>query len=464
MAVEMKDIVELAKARGFVFQGSEIYGWLANTWDYGPYGSILKENIKNAWIKTFVQERTDVVYLDASILMNQLTWVASWHVWGFSDPLTECKECHARNRVDKMIEEKLEKDPSYIIPSNWAADKTPNEDLNSYIHAGNIECPNCWAKNWTDIIRFNLMLKTHLWVNEESWELSYLRPETAQWIFVNFANILRSTRRKLPFWVAQAWKAFRNEITPKNFIFRTREFEQIEIEYFCEPWTDEWFFQEWYDEENRFFTEVLWFAKEKVRFVEIPKEWLPHYSKRAWDFEFLFPFGWWEISTLANRTNYDLKAHMELSKQDLSYFDPYKNTKFIPYVIEPSIWLSRLVLAALCNAYDKVQTEEWERVVLRLNPKLAPVKIAILPIVKKLSDEAMKIYSGLSKNWMCEFDETWAIGKRYYRFDEIGTPYCLVVDNETIENWTVTVRDRDSGLQDVVKVIDLEEYFRKKLG
>jgi len=462
--IEMKDIVELSKIKWFVYQWSEIYWWLANTWDYGPYGILLKENIKNAWIKAFVQERTDMVMLDAAILMNSQTWVASGHVSSFSDPLTECKSCHTRNRADKMIEEKLENDSKFPVPNNWAADKTPNDDLNKYIHEWHIECPNCGTKNWTDIIRFNLMLSTHLWVNEESWDQAYLRPETAQWIFVNFANVVRSSRRKVPFGIAQCGKAFRNEITPKNFIFRTREFEQIEIEYFCEPGTDEQFFKEWYDEETRFFTEVLWLDKDKVRFVEIPKDWLPHYSKRAWDFEFLFPFGWWEISTLANRTDYDLKAHMWLSKQDLSYFDPFVNKKYVPYVIEPSIWLSRLVLAAMCGAYDTVDTEEWTRIVLRFKPSIAPIKIAVLPIVKKLWDEAKKIYKELSKNWMCEYDETGNVGKRYFRFDEIWTPFCIVVDDSTVNNNTVTVRDRDTGLQDTVKVTELEEYFRKKLS
>lgn len=463
MAVEMKDIVELAKSRGFVYPGSEIYGWLANAWDYGPYGSILKENIKNAWMKEFVQKRSDIVYIDAAILMNPQTWVASGHVGGFSDPLIECKWCHTRHRADKLIEAKIEKDTNCELPVNWAGDKTPSEDLNAYTKAWHLECPNCWEKKFADVVRFNLMLKTQLWVNEDNSSLSYLRPETAQGIFVDFPNILRTSRRKLPFWVAQCGKAFRNEITPGNFIFRTREFEQIEIEYFCEPGTDETNFSMWLSEENRFFTEVLGLSKDKVRFVEIPPEWLPHYSKRAGDFEFLFPFGWWEISTLANRTNYDLTAHMTLSKQDMSYFDPFTNRKFIPFVIEPSIWLSRLVLATMANAYDKVATEEWERIVLRLKPSLAPIKIAILPIVKKLNAEATEIYNLLSKNYMCEYDDTGAIGKRYFRFDEIGTPFCVTIDSENYNNWLVTVRDRDTMTQDLVKITELEQYFKGKI-
>lgn len=461
--VEMKDIVELSKARWFVYPWSEIYGWLANSWDYGPYGSLLKENIKNLWIKEFVQKRDDMMLLDAWILMNPQVWVASGHVGWFSDPLVECKDCHTRHRADKLIEAKIEADANCVLPNNWAWDKTPSEDLNAYTASGYLECPNCKSKNFADVVRFNLMLKTQLWVNEDNSSLSYLRPETAQWIFVDFPNILRTSRRKLPFWVAQCWKAFRNEITPGNFIFRTREFEQIEIEYFCEPGTDEAFFSSWHDEEFRFFTEVLGFDKDKVRFVEIPKDWLPHYSKRAWDFEFLFPFGWWEISTLANRTNYDLTAHMTLSKQDTSYFDPFTNRKYIPYVIEPSIWLSRLVLAALSNAY----TVEWEweeaRTVLKFDPKVAPIKVWVLPVVKKIWDDAKKVFAQLAEDFVCEYDEVWTIGKRYARFDEIGTPFCVTIDSENFANWKVTVRYRDSMEQEVVELSELNEFLRKKM-
>lgn len=461
--VEMKDIVELSKARWFVYPGSEIYGWLANSWDYGPYGSLLKENIKNLWIKEFVQKRDDMMLLDAGILMNPQVWVASGHVWGFSDPLIECKECHARHRADKLIEAKIDADANCALPNNWAGDKTPSEDLNAYTAAWHLECPNCKSKNFAGVVRFNLMLKTQLWVNEDNSSLSYLRPETAQWIFVDFPNILRTSRRKLPFWVAQCGKAFRNEITPGNFIFRTREFEQIEIEYFCEPGTDEAYFSTWHDEEVRFFTEVLGLDKEKVRFVEIPKDGLPHYSKRAGDFEFLFPFGWWEISTLANRTNYDLTAHMTLSKQDTSYFDPFTNRKYIPYVIEPSIWLSRLVLATLSNAYTIEGEWEEARTVLKFDPKVAPIKVWVLPVVKKIGDDARKVFKQLTEDFVCEYDEVGTIGKRYARFDEIGTPFCVTIDSENFANGKVTVRYRDSMEQELVELENLNEFLRKKM-
>lgn len=460
--VEMKDLVELSKVRGFVYQGSEIYGGLANSWDYGPYGSMLKENIKNAWIREFVQKRPDMTLLDAAILMNPNVWVASGHVGGFSDPLMECKDCHTRHRADKLVEEGIEKDTDFPVPANWAGDKTPTEDFDAYITKGYIACPSCGAKNWTGIQRFNLMLQTHQGVTEDSTSLVYLRPETAQGIFVNFANIARTSRKKVPFGVAQCGKAFRNEITPKNFIFRTREFEQIEIEFFCKPGTDEAFFEEWLSEEQRFFTEVLGFSTDKVRFVEIPKEGLPHYSRRAGDFEYLFPFGWGEISTLANRTDYDLKAHMSLSKADLSYFDPFTNEKYIPYVIEPSIGLSRLTLAALSDAYTQVETEEGSRIIMKFKPSIAPIKVAILPLVKKLGAEAMEVYKLLSPYFMCEYDETGAIGKRYYRMDEIGVPFSICVDSENYDQGQLTVRNRDTGLQEVVKIGNLVEYFRNK--
>jgi len=461
--VEMKDIVELSKARWFVYPWSEIYGWLANSWDYGPYWSLLKENIKNLWIKEFVQKRDDMMLLDSSILLNSQVWVASWHIWGFSDPLIECKDCHTRHRADKLIEAKIDENANCILPNNWAWDKTPNEDLNAYTAWWNLECPNCKSKNFAPVVRFNLMLKTQLWVNEDNSSLSYLRPETAQWIFVDFPNILRTSRKKLPFWVAQCWKAFRNEITPWNFIFRTREFEQIEIEYFCEPWTDDANFAMWYDEETRFFTEILWFDKDKIRFVEIPKDWLPHYSKRAWDFEFLFPFGWWEISTLANRTDFDLKAHMTLSKQDTSYFDPFTNRKYIPYVIEPSIWLSRLVLATLSNAY----TVEWEgeeaRTYLKFDPKVAPIKVWVLPVVKKIWEDAKKVFKQLAEDFVCEYDEVWTIGKRYARFDEIWTPFCVTIDSENFVNEKVTIRYRDTMEQELIELKNLNDFIKNKL-
>lgn len=326
-----------------------------------------------------------------------------------------------------------------------------------------IPCPDCGAKDWTEVRNFNLMFKTHQWVVEDSTALIYLRPETAQWIFVNFANALRTSRKKVPFGIAQVGKAFRNEITPGNFIFRTREFEQMEIEFFCEPGTDLAWHAKWKEDCMNFLTNVIGIKKESLRYRDHNADELSHYSNATTDIEFRYPFGWWELQGIADRTDFDLKAHMAESKADLSYFDPVNNKKYIPYVIEPSIWLTRLFLATMLNAYDKVQTEEWERVILRLDPKIAPVKIAVLPIVKKLWDEAMKIYSQLSKHWMCEYDETGNVGKRYFRFDEIGTPYCIVVDDNTVNNSTVTIRDRDTGLQDTVKVEELVEYFRNKL-
>lgn len=461
--IEMKDLVELSKVRGFVYQGSEIYGGLANSWDYGPYGSMLKENIKNAWIREFVQKRPDMCLLDAAIMMNPNVWVASGHVGGFSDPLMECKDCHTRHRADKLVEEGIEKDAKFPVPANWAGDKTPTEDFDTYITKGSIACPNCGKKNWSGIQRFNLMLSTHQGVTEDSTSLVYLRPETAQGIFVNFANIARTSRKKVPFGVAQCGKAFRNEITPKNFIFRTREFEQIEIEYFCKPGTDEETFEHWLREEQRFFVDVLGFDTEKVRFVEIPKEGLPHYSRRAGDFEYLFPFGWGEISTLANRTDYDLKAHMALSKADLSYFDPFTNEKYIPYVVEPSIGLSRLTLAALSDAYTKVETEEGSRIIMKFKPSIAPIKVAVLPLVKKLGAEAMEVYKLLSAHFMCEYDEAGAIGKRYYRMDEIGVPFSICVDSENYNQGQLTVRHRDTGIQEIVKMENLVSFIQSYL-
>lgn len=483
MSLEMSTLVTFAKTKGFVYPGSDIYGGLANSWDYGPLGSVLKENIKNLWIKNFVQKRKDMVLLDAAILMNPQVWVASGHVGSFSDPLMECKDCNTRHRADKLIEDKLEKISShtesgyvklnseegewtkaapFVLPKNWAWDKTPLEDLNEYVKLGYIACPHCGAKNWGDVKRFNLMLSTHQWVTEDASALVYLRPETAQGIFVNFPNIARSSRKKIPFGVAQCGKAFRNEITPKNFIFRTREFEQIEIEYFCKPGTDGETFESWLVEEDRFFKEVLGFKSEKIRFVEIPKEGLPHYSKRAGDFEYLFPFGWGEISTLANRTDYDLKAHMAESKQDLSYFDPFDNTKYIPYVVEPSIGLSRLTLAAMCDAYDEVANDEWSRVVMRFSPAVAPIKVGIFPLVKKFAEQASELYDLLSEHFVCEYDEAGTIGKRYARADETGIPFSICVEPENYDQGQVTVRDRDTGEQEIVKLDALVAWLKAK--
>ncbi len=519
----MATLVTFAKTKGFVYQGSEIYGGLANSWDYGPLGATLKENIKNLWIKEFVQKRKDMVLLDAAIMMNPNVWVASGHVRSFSDPLMECRDCHTRHRADKLIEEQI-LDKKYLeiwgstcnlfegsgsqneflnkwntisvheeklslieslrekfkgnivlldyeikkfkeipLPNNWTGDKTPLEDLNIYNAGWHLQCPNCGSKNWGDVKRFNLMLSTSQWTTEDATALVYLRPETAQGIFVNFPNIARSTRKKIPFGVAQCGKAFRNEITPKNFIFRTREFEQIEIEYFCKPGTDAETFETWLIDENQFFIDTLGLKAENVRFVEIPKEWLPHYSKRAGDFEYLFPFGWGEISTLANRTDYDLGAHMKHSGADLSYFDPFDNTKYIPYVIEPSIWLSRLTLAAMCDAYDEVVAEDGTtKVVMRFAPQVAPIKVGVFPLVKKFSESASELYTLLAEHYVCEYDEAGTIGKRYQRADETWIPFSICVEPENYDQGQVTVRTRDSGEQEIVKIVDLVEFFRNK--
>ena len=455
----MKDIVNLCQSRWFIYQWSEIYWWLANSWDYWPYWSIMKENIKNLWLKEFIQKRDDVVLIDCALFMNPKVWEASGHVSWFSDPLMDCKECKERWRADKLIDEHLLKNPNTKEPDNYAWDKTDSKVLKDFIEKEQIVCPDCGSTDFTDIRRFNLMLKSYIWVTEDSESLIYLRPETAQWQFVNFANTLRTSRKKLPFWIAQVWKSFRNEITPWNFIFRTREFEQMEIEYFVTPWEDDEKFIHWQKESKRFFVEIIWIKEENVRFNPIKKEELPHYSKQAWDFEYKFPFWWWEIETLANRTDYDLWAHMKKSKQDLSYFDPVNNKKFIPYVVEPAMWLGRIFLSALCDAY----TIEWERTYLKLDPKVAPVKIWVLPVVKKIWDLAKKVYKMLSEDFVCEYDEVWSVWKRYARFDEVWTPFCVTVDSENYENWKVTVRFRDSMEQEIVDIDNLNDFIKERL-
>jgi len=455
--VEMKDIVNLCANRGFVYPGSEIYGGLANSWDYGPYGSLLKENIKNLWLKEFVQKRMDTMLLDASLIMNPKVWEASWHVGGFSDPLMDCKSCKSRHRADKLVDAKIgEWTPE---PDEYAGDKTDSKRLEEIVKEMDIVCPECGEKNFSEIKKFNLMLKTFLGVTEDGAALAYLRPETAQGQFVDFANVARSSRRKLPFGIAQVGKSFRNEITPWNFIFRTREFEQMEIEFFVTPGEDDTYFQIWKSESERFLTEVIGLEKENVRFVPIKKEELPHYSKEAGDFEYQYPFGWWEIETLANRTDYDLKAHMTASGQNLSYFDTVNNTRFLPYVIEPAMGLGRITLAALCDAY----TVEEDRTYLKLNPKVAPIKVGVLPVVKKLSAEGKKVYAQLSEEFICEYDETGSVGKRYARMDEIGTPFCITIDSENFDAGNVTVRHRDSMLQETIAISELNTYIREKL-
>ena len=454
--VQMKDIVNLCQNRWFVYPWSEIYGWLANSWDYGPYWSLLKENIRNLWLKEFIQKRDDNMFIDCSLIMNPKVWEASWHVWGFSDPLMDCKSCKNRLRADKIIDNHIEEWNSE--PEWYAWDKTDSSILEDYIKSEGISCPDCEAKEFTDIRRFNLMLKTHLWVTDDSSSLAYLRPETAQWQFVDFVNVARSSRRKLPFGIAQAWKSFRNEITPGNFIFRTREFEQMEIEYFVTPWEDDEMYKHWKEKSNDFFVKILWLKKENIRFSPIKKEELPHYSKEAWDFEYKYPFGWWEIETLANRTNYDLSAHMKESKQDLSYFDTINNKKFIPYVIEPAMWLWRIVLATLCDSY--IEDIENDRIYLKLDPKVAPIKVGILPVIKKIWDLAHEVYVQLSQDFVCEYDEVWSIWKRYARMDEIWVPFCVTIDSENYELWKVTVRFRDSMKQENVNIKVLNDFIR----
>lgn len=455
--VQMKDIVNLCQNRWFIYPWSEIYWWLANSWDYGPYGSLLKENIKNLWLKEFIQKRMDTVLIDASLIMNPKVWEASGHVWWFADPLMDCKECKARWRADKLIDNKIEAWASE--PAGYAGDKTDTSRLDEIVKEMNIQCPDCKSQDFSGIKKFNLMLKTYLGVTEDGASQAYLRPETAQGQFVDFTNVARSSRRKLPFGIAQVGKSFRNEITPGNFIFRTREFEQMEIEYFVTPWEDDEAFIHWKEESKRFFTEVIWLDSKNIRFTPIKQEELPHYSKEAWDFDYKYPFGWGEIETLANRTDYDLSAHMKSSGQNLAYFDQVNNKKFLPYVIEPAMWLGRIALATICDAY----TVEEERTYLKLDPKVAPIKVWVLPIVKKLWEQGKKIYSQLSEDFVCEYDEVGSVGKRYARMDEIWTPFCVVIDSDNYDTGKVTIRHRDTTKQETVDISQLNAYISENL-
>ena len=454
----MDKIVSLCKNRGYVYPGSEIYGGLANTWDYGPLGVELKNNIKKAWMKKFVQESKYNVGLDAAILMNPEVWVASGHVGGFSDPLIDCKECKTRHRADKLIEEWAHEQGNDMI-----ADGMTDEQMISFIKEHHIVCPNCGKENFTDIRKFNLMFKTFQGVTEDSKSEIYLRPETAQGIFVNFKNVLRTTRRKLPMGIGQIGKAFRNEITPGNFTFRTREFEQMELEFFCKPGTDLEWFKYWKDYcENWLLS--LGMKKENIRLRDHSKEELVFYSKATTDIEYAFPFGWGELWGVADRTDYDLKKHQEHSKEDMAYLDPETNEKYVPYCIEPSLGCDRVALAFLCNAYDEEEIAEGDvRTVLHLHPALAPYKVAVLPLSKKLSEKAEEVYSKLSKKFMCDYDEAGSIGKRYRREDEIGTPYCVTIDFDTLEDNCVTIRDRDTMEQVRVKIDELENWIEEKI-
>ncbi len=448
----MNQIITLCKGRGFVYPGSEIYGGLANAWDYGPLGVEFKNNVKKAWWKKFVQQSPYNVGLDSAIIMNPQTWITSGHVGGFSDPLMDCKDCKARYRADKLIEEDGG-DPNGMT----------FEQMSAYIKDHGIACPECGSKNFTDIRKFNLMFKTFIGVTEDAKSEVYLRPETAQGIFVNFAAVQRTTRKKLPFGVCQIGKSFRNEITPGNFTFRTREFEQMECEFFCKPDTDlDWFYY-WKDYCKNWLLS-LGMKEENMRLRDHEPEELAFYSKATTDFEYLFPFGWGELWGIADRTNYDLGRHQEASGKSLEYFDQETNERYIPYVVEPSLGADRVALAFLCEAFDIEQLEDGtERTVLHLHPALAPFKAAVLPLSKKLSEKAMEVYAMLSDKFMVDFDETGAIGKRYRREDEIGTPFCITYDFDSETDNCVTVRDRDTMQQVRLPISELSAYIEEKI-
>ena len=450
----MEKIVALCKGRGFVYPGSEIYGGLSNSWDYGPLGVEFKNNVKNAWWKRFVRECPYNVGLDSAILMNPQTWVASGHVGGFSDPLMDCKNCKTRHRADKLIED------TGVNPAGWSF-----EEMSQYIKDHGITCPECGSSDFTDIRKFNLMFKTFQGVTEDAKSELYLRPETAQGIFVNFPNIQRTTRRKLPFGVCQIGKSFRNEITPGNFIFRIREFEQMELEFFCKPGTELDWFKYWKDYCHKFLLD-LGIKDENLRLRDHTQKELSHYSNATTDFEFMFPFGWGELWGVASRTDFDLTRHQEASGKSMEYFDQEENKKYIPYVIEPSLGADRVALAFLCDAYDEEVVDEAKgdtRVVLRLHPALAPVKAAILPLSKKLGEQATEVYTALSKKFSVDYDDAGSIGKRYRRQDEIGTPFCITYDFDSLEDKCVTVRERDSMQQIRMPIEKLGEYIESKL-
>ena len=450
----MDKVVALCKGRGFVYPGSDIYGGLANAWDYGPLGVELKNNVKKAWWKKFVQESPYNVGLDSAILMNPQVWVASGHVGNFSDPLMDCKSCKTRHRADKLIED------AGVNPAGWSFD-----EMAKYIADNHIVCPECGEQNFTDIRTFNLMFKTFQGVTEDAKSELYMRPETAQGIFVNFSNIQRSARKKLPFGVAQIGKSFRNEITPGNFTFRTREFEQMELEFFCKPGTDLEWFHYWKDYCHQWLLS-LGMRPENIKLRDHDPKELSHYSKATTDFEFLFPFGWGELWGVADRTDFDLTQHSNHSGQRLEYFDQETNEHYIPYVVEPSLGADRVVLAFLCDAYDEevVDAEKNDmRVVLRLHPALAPFKAAVLPLSKKLSDAALKVHEALAKDFMVDFDDAGSIGKRYRREDEIGTPFCITYDFDSETDGCVTVRDRDTMAQERVAIADLKAYLEEKI-
>ena len=459
MEYSMEKIIALAKSRGFVYPGSEIYGGLANTWDYGNLGVELKNNVKAAWWQKFIKESPYNVGVDCAILMNPQTWIASGHLGSFSDPLMDCKECHERFRADKIIEDYMQENG---ITIEGSVDAWSNDEMKKYIDEHEIACPTCGKHNFTDIRQFNLMFKTFQGVTEDAKNVVYLRPETAQGIFVNFKNVQRTSRKKVPFGIGQIGKSFRNEITPGNFTFRTREFEQMELEFFCKPGTD----LEWFDYWRGFCRDwliALGIKEEQMRLRDHDKEELSFYSNATTDIEFLFPFGWGELWGIADRTDYDLNRHQEVSGQDLSYFDDETSERYIPYVVEPSLGADRVTLAFLCAAYDEETLEGGDtRTVLHFHPALAPVKIGILPLSKKLNEGALKISEELSKYYNVEFDDRGNIGKRYRRQDEIGTPFCITYDFDSENDNAVTVRDRDSMEQVRVPISELKAYFEDK--
>ena len=454
----MEKVVALAKGRGFVYPGSEIYGGLANSWDYGPLGVELKNNVKKAWWKKFVQESPYNVGLDSAILMNPETWVASGHLGGFSDPLMDCKQCKSRHRADKLIEDYAAENSLDVNPAGWS-----DKEMMDYIHENHIACPSCGSMDYTDIRKFNLMFKTFQGVTEDSTSTLYLRPETAQGIFVNFKNICRTSRKKVPFGVCQVGKSFRNEITPGNFTFRTREFEQMELEFFCKPGTDLEWFAYWRAFCKKWLLD-LGMEEESLRLRDHDPEELSFYSKATTDFEFLFPFGWGELWGIADRTDYDLTQHANHSGESLEYFDQEANEKYIPYVVEPSLGADRVTLAFLCNAYDEETKDNGEaRTVLHFHPALAPIKCAVLPLSKKLSEPAQAIFTDLAKTFMADYDESGSIGKRYARQDEIGTPFCVVYDFESENDGCVTVRDRDTMESVRMPISEVKAYIESKI-
>jgi len=454
--ITMEKLVNVCKQYGFIFQGSEIYGGLANTWDYGPLGVELKNNIKKAWWKKFVVENKDIYGLDAAILMNPNVWVASGHVAGFTDPLIDCKKCKSRHRADKLIEEFTE--------GKETGDGWENEKIEKFIEDNKIACPKCGASDFTKTRQFNLLFETHMGVTEDSKNKVYLRGETAQGIFVNFNNVQRSMRAKVPFGIGQIGKAFRNEITPGNFIFRTREFEQMELEFFCKPNTDlQW--HAYWKQACLDFLKSLGLKEENLRYRDHSKEELSFYSNATTDIEYNYPQGWGELWGIADRTDYDLGTHMEHSKADLRYLDPETNERYTPYVVEPSVGVDRLLLAVLSDAYKEEVLEDGStREVMSFHPFLAPYKVAVLPLVKKHhSEKALEVYNNLAKEFMCTYDETGNIGKRYRRQDVAGTPFCVTIDDETINNDTVTVRDRDTMEQVTIKVSELSNFINEKI-